>query len=170
MNAAQIARRFTYFRTLQKNLRLYEAIYGDVCGLSPLRRHVIEEMRKLAKLMRYGAATLAALVIVVTGALAQHNHDQHHAFYQNWTNKNGIGCCNDFDCGELADQDERTTAAGGIEVRVEGVWCPVQAFHYLKSGNAPNWSTAHVCVRKVVVPGAVKVCERLLCYQPKPGT
>jgi hypothetical protein len=55
MNAAQIARQFTYFRTLQKNLRLYETLYGDVCGVSVLRRHVVEQMRRLAKLMRYGA-------------------------------------------------------------------------------------------------------------------
>lgn len=56
MNAAQTARQFTYFRTLQKNLRLYETLYGDVCGVSMLRWHVVEHMRRLAKLMRYGAA------------------------------------------------------------------------------------------------------------------
>lgn len=113
----------------------------------------------------------AALILLlsVAPAIAQEHHAQHHDVYRNWINKNDKGCCNNQDCGELADQDERTTPAGGIEVRVEGVWCPVQAFHYLKKGNAPNWSTAHVCVQKVVVPGAVKVCDRLLCYQPKPG-
>lgn len=112
---------------------------------------------------------LLALLLLTVPALAQHNHDQHHAFYKGWYNKVDRSCCNDQDCGELAEQDERTTVTGGIEVRIEGVWCPVQPFHYLKRGNAPNWSTAHVCVQKVVVPGAQKVCERLLCYQPKPG-
>lgn len=52
MTSVEAARRFAYFRALQRNLRLYEKMYGDVCGFAALRRHVIEEMRKLAKLMR----------------------------------------------------------------------------------------------------------------------
>jgi hypothetical protein len=92
MKAAAIARQFAYFRTLQKNLRLYETLYGDVCGVSMLRRHVIEEMRRLAKLMRYGVAA-CALMLIATAALAQdvgHRHHPaadmplHEKFYSGW--------------------------------------------------------------------------------------
>jgi hypothetical protein len=105
-------------------------------------------------------------------ARAQTNHDRHHSHYQNWTNQQDKGCCNNNDCGELAEQDERAGRGGGIEVRVEGEWCPVQAFHYLKRGNAPNWATSHVCVLKKFdgyTQNNASVCDRLLCYQPKPG-
>lgn len=116
---------------------------------------------------------LAAFIIVVVLLLlyplahAIDNHAQHHAFYQNWINKRDKGCCNNQDCGTLKEEDERQTASG-VEVRVEGVWCSVESWHYLKRGNAPDWSTAHVCVQKATVPGT-PVCPRLLCYQPKPG-
>lgn len=77
MTAVEAARRFAYFRALQKNLRLYEAMHGDVCGISQLRRHVIEQMRKLAKLMRYAAV---ALLLLLSGpALAQDAHPHHPA-------------------------------------------------------------------------------------------
>lgn len=100
---------------------------------------------------------------------AQRNHAQHHASYNSWVNKADKGCCNNQDCGELADENERSTAAG-IEVKIEGEWCPVQSFHYLKRGNAPDWSSAHVCVQKQYAGmPAVGACARLLCYQPKPG-
>jgi hypothetical protein len=93
-------------------------------------------------------------------AQAQEHHERHHAYYQGWMNKAHFGCCNDQDCGELADENERTTADGTIEVKIEGEWCPVLPHHYLKQGNAPDWSTSHVCVQKGPVP---RVCERLLC-------
>jgi hypothetical protein len=102
-------------------------------------------------------------------AQAQHDHAQHHAFYQGWYNKRDKGCCNDQDCGILNEENERETATG-VEVRIEGKWCPVEPFHYLKKGNAPDWSTSHVCVRKPgYAEGPSDVCGRLLCYQPKPG-
>jgi hypothetical protein len=110
-------------------------------------------------------APLALWPLVVQ---AQHNHHQHHAYYQNWVNKQDKGCCNNQDCGELREENERMTH-GGIEVRVEGEWCPVQSWHYLKQGNAPNWTTSHVCVLKHSGATNVSACERLLCYQPKPG-
>jgi hypothetical protein len=111
---------------------------------------------------------LLALLLLypLARARAQEHHERHHAYYQGWMNKAHFGCCNDQDCGELSEQNERTTAAG-IEVRIEGEWCPVLPHHYLKQGNSPDWSTSHVCVQKGPVP---RVCERLLCYQPKPGT
>jgi hypothetical protein len=101
-------------------------------------------------------------------ARAQHNHHQHHAIYQNWFNKNGEGCCNNQDCGELAGNDERTSG-GVLEVRIEGQWCPVLSRHYLKTGNVPNASVTHVCVwRPDARPDLPHPCQRLLCYQPRP--
>src|ERR1043166_8225178 len=78
---------------------------------------------------------------------AQEDHAQGHAHYQNRVKKNDTGCCNNQDCGQLKSEDERITGLG-IEVRIEGEWCPVQTHHYLKKGNAPDWSTSHVCVEK----------------------
>ena len=115
------------------------------------------------------APSLVALLALWPPALhAQEHHERHHAYYQNWVNKQDKGCCNDQDCGELREEDERNTR-DGVEVRIEGQWCPVQPFHYLKRGNAPNWTTSHVCVQKYPSPPNTSVCERLLCYQPKPG-
>jgi hypothetical protein len=97
---------------------------------------------------------------------------QAHDGYQNWKNRENVGCCNDHDCGPIDDQDT-STKGGKLEVRVEGTWCPVEAKHYLSQGNAPDWSAAHVCVRRYFDEGGIEitrqesVCERLLCYQPK---
>lgn len=109
---------------------------------------------------------LLALILLAGPALAQEHHDRHHATYQNWLSNGGINCCNNQDCGELPPEQERITPAGQTEVRIDGQWCPVLPSHYLKRGNAPNWSTSHVCVEKSAKP----VCDRLLCYQPRPGT
>jgi len=115
-------------------------------------------------------ACVAALLLWLTAPVqAQHNHAQGHPDYQHWVNKVGRECCNGQDCGELREQDERTTATGGVEVRVEGKWCPIKPHHYLQTGNAPNWSTSHVCVLKAAPWQIMPVCDRLLCYQPKPG-
>jgi hypothetical protein len=94
-SAMSPAREFARLRALQRLLRLYEVIYGPVCGISFLRRHVVEKMCRLAKLMPL------ALVLLSTGAMAQEHHAQHHAHYQNWINQDDKGCCNDQDCGEL---------------------------------------------------------------------
>lgn len=109
---------------------------------------------------------LFLLALLPSVAFAQEHHAQHHPVYQNWINGRDKGCCNNQDCGELREENERQTSAG-VEVRIEGKWCPVESWHYLKRGNAPDWSTSHVCVLKSYAPGSP--CERLLCYQPKPG-
>jgi hypothetical protein len=105
-------------------------------------------------------------LLAIGKALAQHNHAQHHAHYKSWVNKDGKGCCNNDDCGSLKESDERSSG-GIIEVRIDGQWCAVQSRHYLKTGNAPDWTTSHVCVDKHPKPGQ-SMCDRLLCYQPKP--
>jgi len=109
------------------------------------------------------------LILWPFGLQAQEHHERHHAHYQNWVNQQDRGCCNDQDCGELREEDERNTR-GSVEVRIEGEWCAVQSFHYLKRGNAPDWASSHVCVLKHNSALSKSACERLLCYQPKPGT
>jgi hypothetical protein len=125
----------------------------------------------------YWAIAIEAAVILLCALIgpagAQEHHAEGHTHYQSWVNQNGQGCCNDQDCGALADQNERTVS-GKLEVRIEGEWCPVKPRHYLKQGNAPNWSTAHVCVRKAYsdeygTTEPESPCDRLLCYQPKPS-
>lgn len=119
-----------------------------------------------------GAVTTAlALLVMTTPARSQENHDAHHPVYQNWVNMKGYGCCNNQDCGELADKDEREGARGAVEVRIDGQWCPVLPHMYLMHGNAPNWSSSHVCVRRQDrAETPTSPCDRLLCYQPKPQT
>jgi hypothetical protein len=86
-----------------------------------------------------------------------------HDGYSSWQNKNNVSCCNNLDCAPI--DDENVTEVGhDIAVRIFGSWCLVRPHHYLSTGNAPDWSTAHVCVARTAVP----ICERLLCFQPKP--
>jgi hypothetical protein len=118
---------------------------------------------------RSAARVILALAAMTAPAQAQHDHAAGHSFYQSWVNKVDRSCCNNEDCRTLREADERTTATGGIEVRVLGQWCPIKPHHYLKSGNAPDWSTSHVCVLKAAPWQIIPACDRLLCYQPKPG-
>lgn len=113
---------------------------------------------------------ILALLALATAAQAQEHHGRHHPNYNNWVNKEDRGCCNNQDCGELSEQNERATAAGTVEVKIDGEWCPVLPHHYLKRGNAPDWSTSHVCVQKYSAMANASACQRLLCYQPKPGS
>lgn len=110
---------------------------------------------------------VCAFLVLMKAAGGQENHHRHHANYQNWVNKANEGCCNNQDCGELDEKNERTTN-GFLEVFIEGQWCPVLAKHYLKNGNVPNASTSHVCVWSEAMRPGLSPCERLLCYQPRP--
>lgn len=115
----------------------------------------------------FGLVLWGLFMLSAKPSLAQSHHDHHHAFYQGWVNKDGKGCCNDQDCGELPEGDERETG-GVLEVKVEGQWCPVLPKHYLGKGNVPNASVSHVCVlrKSEAYPGGP--CERFICYQPQP--
>ncbi len=118
-------------------------------------------------------ALLLALFWIWQGmrpAKAQEHHRFHH-HYKSWVNADDKGCCDDRHCRPLADADERTSN-GFLEVRIEGVWCPVLAHHYLKQGNVPDVSTSHVCAWGDSDQGWQDKgpCERLICYQPKPGS
>jgi hypothetical protein len=104
-----------------------------------------------------------------------HAHELHqgheHVNYSNWKNKADRGCCNNYDCGPIEDKDVHMSPV--TEVKVDGEWCAVLPHHYLQTGNAPDWSSAHVCVQRTFVNGVeVKpsgsACQRLLCFQPKP--
>lgn len=114
-------------------------------------------------------AVLAALLLCLLclPAAAEDGHAMFHAYYQNWLNADGQGCCNNQDCHPIADKDVREVPT--LEVRVGGEWCPVLPRHYLRTGNAPDWSTAHVCVLSNASYQYKSPCERLLCFQPKPG-
>ena len=57
-----------------------------------------------------------ACMVWTVAAIAQHNHAAGHSYYQSWFNKSGFNCCNDRDCGELAEQDERNTPTGIEEI------------------------------------------------------
>ena len=103
--------------------------------------------------------SILALVLIVNPVSA-------HDFYSNWTNKEGRGCCNNQDCDKLADENERFKD-NRLEVKIENTWCEVQPKHYLKTGNAPNWDSAHICVLHNY-NNSLSPCERFLCYQPKP--
>jgi hypothetical protein len=122
--------------------------------------------------MRLWLAALAAVLLLTpVGAHELHEGPQQHVNYSNWKNNADRGCCNDHDCRPISDAD--VVMSTKTEVRVEGEWCPVLPQHYLKTGNAPDWSSAHVCVQKTFINGVEikppgSPCRRLLCFQPKP--
>lgn len=120
--------------------------------------------------MRLPFAILAATLLLASASLAQQRHEVGHPQYRNWVNQKEISCCNDNDCGEINDADVRAFG-DETQVRIDGQWCPIQSWMYLKSGNAPNWAANHVCV----VPDNAwlpdrRPCARLRCFQPNPGT
>lgn len=110
-------------------------------------------------------ATLAAIALLLL-SVAAYGHEAHGVNYRDWVNRAGKGCCNERDCQPILDADVRTSPV--LTVRIEGQWCPVLAHHYLSRGNAPDWSTAHVCVQRPTATDYRPACERLLCFQPKP--
>lgn len=95
-----------------------------------------------------------------------------HDGYKQWVNNAGKGCCNNHDCRPIDDESVRTN--GRItEVEIGKHWCVVLPEHYLATGNAPDWSTAHVCVQALSLSTphqslSGSPCNRLLCFQPKP--
>lgn len=97
------------------------------------------------------------------------HHVYHEGYYKGWVNQADQGCCDNKDCDELADADERTTG-GKLEVRVENQWCEIKPRFYLKRGNVPNAAVSHVCVSPAIEGVTASPCDRLRCYQPRPGT
>ena len=114
-----------------------------------------------------GVAILILVIFTASLALAQHNHSAGHAQYSKWTNQNGAMCCNNADCGTLAPEEEKQED-GKLLVKIEGQWCEVKPHMYLKTGNAPDWSSSHVCVWPDYEGRGQSACSRLMCYQPRP--
>jgi hypothetical protein len=124
--------------------------------------------------MRLALKLLALTTLIVLGgrviAEPHPGHAEHHAHYQSWVNGNKKGCCNDRDCRPLREEHEREVK-GELTVFVEGVgvakdkseWCRVLPHHYLSQGNAPNWSTSHICVTDHY--GGKTPCEQFICFQ-----
>ena len=104
---------------------------------------------------------------------AQHLHDSGHNEYQGWASRKTPNCCNNQDCGYLADDEWRETPDGKTEIKirekswtaatglVEGneLWCEVKPEHWTVKGRSPNGETAHACVS-----GGIGGCERILCF------
>jgi hypothetical protein len=121
-----------------------------------------------AALYKTTTLVFAMLVLGAQSVRDKPGHDQHDASYKSWVNRANEGCCNDQDCQPLAEVDERIIK-GAIEVRIEGEWCEVKPRHYLKFGNVPDASIAHICWWRPT-QRAGGPCERMLCYQPRPLT
>jgi hypothetical protein len=116
------------------------------------------------------AVGVAAGLMTCQVAHAQQNHDAGHPQYSNWLNQDNSWCCNNQDCGTIEDEQYRESS-GQIEVQIEGTWCPIRPWMYLKTGNVPDASHNHVCVRhrnESIINKSQEPCERLLCFQPKP--
>lgn len=108
---------------------------------------------------------LFALLLAATPALG-------HDGYRQWVNNAGQGCCSNYDCRPIADASVRTNGSK-TEVEIGAHWCEVLPKHYLSTGNAPDWSTAHVCIQALSMSTphqslAGSPCNRLLCFQPRP--
>lgn len=114
------------------------------------------------------------LIIVLYLITLAHSASAHDG-YSNWTNRGGQGCCNNNDCDRIADEDVRELR-DHVEVKIRDQWCEVKPHHYLRTGNAPDWSSAHVCIQKgnylYNAPPrygqGASLCHTLLCFQPKP--
>lgn len=119
---------------------------------------------------------LLLALLVHTIALAQQepagsdpfyqSHAAGHNDYVNWASRKTANCCNNQDCGELADENWRKTNEG-VEIKIDGEWCPVLPEHYLTKGKSPNWSKAHACIIRLN-HNQTTPCNRLLCFAGLP--
>lgn len=116
--------------------------------------------------MLKGIALIVA-VVFSQGATAQEHHAQGHADYSNWASQKTSNCCNNEDCGDLADDQWRETSEGA-EIKIAGGWCPIKVEHYVIKGRSPNWQRAHACVQKNTT--FANPCDALLCFMGVPKT
>lgn len=122
-----------------------------------------------------GALFVLFVVFSFGAALPVNAHELHgpngrHVDYRDWVSRDGKGCCNNQDCHPVSDTEvdrAATASPSGVAVKIEGRWCPVGRGHFLKSGNAPQWDSAHVCVKlsAATLEEAMDPCKRLLCFQ-----
>ena len=113
-------------------------------------------------------SVIVILLALILGMLVVNarSHEAHGVNYNNWVNGLDKGCCNNQDCRAIGDDDVKYSPT--VVVQIEGQWCPVLSHHYLKKGNAPDWSSSHVCVQVKGMYTPEDPCARLLCFQPKP--
>lgn len=113
---------------------------------------------------------IACFMLVIAfpfGAMAQHNHEQGHGYYQGWASQKTQNCCNNDDCGDL-EEGEWRHGKEGDEILIKDQWCPVQQEHYVIKGKSPNGERAHACVNKKTQ--YVNPCDALLCFMGVPKT
>ncbi len=118
------------------------------------------------------AIYLLFLVFSTPAVAHEHHTEDDTVNYSGWVNLNGKGCCNNKDCRPIRDKSD-IRYSPIVQVWVEGQWCEVKSFHYLKSGGSSNPNFSHVCVEEAYEDkesGSTKKgpCARLLCFQPAP--
>jgi hypothetical protein len=125
MTAAQIAREFNRLKDLQRLLRLHEREHGTPLGTACLRRDVVEHMRRLAKLMKYGAP-VAVLLLAMLPSVAMARDDGRHANspHKDWVKglkskaSGSMGCC---DISDGSPPEAVWDMGGGrYQVTIEG--------------------------------------------------
>lgn len=117
-------------------------------------------------MLRWAAAAvfLAGLAFYAFADDPSYMHAQGHDEYRSWTSrKMPQGCCSNQDCSPLKPEQWRETNSG-IEVEIEGQWCPVTPEHFVitRGAKSPDGEMAHACInrRAYMIPP----CARLLCY------
>lgn len=166
MSAAEAAREFTRLKDLQRLLRFYERRYQAPLGTACLRRDVIEQMRKLAKLMKYGAPALALLLLAMPALAQEHHHPSETIygatgrFYETWMRPDqpASSCCNRHDCETAVDVKQ-----------IEGRWWA------RKKSGGPLMSIPPEKVeqRRDSPDGQSHICSvgsTVLCFLPGGGT
>lgn len=140
-----------------------------------MRSDPVDRVCRLLKWQTYLQVFSILLLLLLVGKAYGHEQKLESGAvvnYTDWVNKNDRGCCDRQDCRPIKDDDVQMSPV--TKVRVEGEWCPVLPHHYLKKGNAPDWSSAHVCVQidfgweYQAENQHDSKCWRLLCFQPKP--
>jgi hypothetical protein len=163
MTAAQIAREFTRLKDLQRLLRLYEGTYNPPLGTACLRRDVIEQMRKLAKLMTLYAVPLCLLLALLPSvAMAQEHYHPDETitgetarFYETWNRPDDptVSCCNKMDCGVVSEV--RLVGDRWEARRKDGIWLRIPPEKIEQLRDSPD-GRSHMCSR-----GSTVYCFKL---------
>jgi hypothetical protein len=173
MTAAQIKREFYRLKDLQRLLRLHEREHGTPLGTACLRRDVVEHMRRLAKLMKYGAPAVLLLALLPSVAWGQeHRHPaadvpMHEKFYSGWFRPDmpTQSCCSNADC--YPTEARRTRGQWQAKRREDGKWMDIPASKIEMNRDSPDGRN-HLCApppaREHVYPSGV------ICFIAGGGT
>ena len=110
---------------------------------------------------------IALHIALISVAFGQHNHAQGHADYQGWSSTKTGNCCDNRDCGVIADSDIREINTGR-QIKINGEWCPILREHYIIRGKSPDWNVFHACINRNI-NWTGDPCQRLLCFSGKGG-